>query len=58
MMMKRIGFNKNMSQKVIIKSEFYGIIVVEICGTIFAVDKKEYEKYIKNNNGENNEYNK
>lgn len=57
-MMKRIGFNKNMSQKVIIKSEFYGIIVVEICGTIFAVDKKEYEKYIKNNNGENNEYNK
>lgn len=50
-MMERVGSGKLTEEKVIMKSKFMGMIVVRISDSIFAVDKKCYEDYIKNKNG-------
>lgn len=48
MMMNRVGFKKESKDKVFISSKIFDVVIVEICGSIFAVDRKCYKNYIEN----------
>ena len=56
MMMKRVGFKKDNKDKVFLNSKFFDIVIVEIRGSIFAVDRKCYKDYIESKIGDKNEH--
>ena len=50
-MIERVSCRKLTEEEIVIENKYMELIVIRVYDSIFAVDKKCYENYIKNKNG-------